>query len=171
MPEGNLTESKLLFDFALNVARLVPDHRFIFRCHPLLPFEKVRGHLSQNLDGFANVVVSQESAISADFARSSVVLYRGSSAVSHAVLDGLRPVYVRRESDIFDVDPLFELQAWRDYVSSEDELCQLLRGYSNLGDAEALASWKPAWDYVNSYTVPVDETSIDRFVTATGLCT
>lgn len=169
VPEGNLSESRLLFNFALSAARLLPDHRFIFRCHPLLPFETIREHLNQDVDALANVVVSQESAISTDFARSSVVLYRGSSAVSYAVLDGLRPVYVRSESDIFDVDPLFELQTWRDYVSSENELCELLRGYTSLGDSEAMALWKPAWDYVNSYTVPVDEASIDRFVTAVGI--
>ena len=84
-PEGTASEAELLFNFALRVAPLVPDHRFIFRCHPVLPFSEIRHCLHDVPEEFPNIEISEKSVVE-DLARSSVVLYRGSSLVLYAIL-------------------------------------------------------------------------------------
>lgn len=168
VPEGNPRESKLLFNFALRVASAVPDHEFVFRCHPLLPFEQIRSELEQDIDRFTNVTVSRKQSIMEDFKESSVLLYRGSSAVFYAVLEGLRPVYLR-DRVLFDIDPLFELEGWREYVTTGDELSDILKAYSVLSSDSVNEEWRAAWDYVNSYTVPVSNESVDRFLSVVNL--
>src|SRR2546422_4830667 len=128
VPEGNPRESKLLFDFALRLAPLVPDHELVFRCHPLLPFEEIRRQLAEDPADFVNVTVSTK-PIDQDFHESSVILYRGSSAVFYAVLEGLLPIYIRG-GGLFDIDPLFELEEWREYANTQIEVMDVLKRYS-----------------------------------------
>ncbi len=167
IPEGLLPEAKLLFNSALRAALLALDCRFIFRCHPVLPFDRVRPHLEQDPEALPNVEIS-EGPIENDFARSSAVLYRGSSAVLYAVLHGLKPIYLHDDHHV-DVDPLFQLHGWREFVSSPSEIGELLRRYALVTEERAAGEWKSAAEYVNSYTVPVGEASIDRFLAAVGL--
>jgi hypothetical protein len=117
LPEGHLDESVLLFDTAIRAARRLPDHRFILRCHPVLPFERIRQHLAEDLNGQSNIEVSARPSIEEDFARSSALLYRGSSSVLYGVLQGLKPVYLKAAGH-HDMDPLFELTAWREHAES-----------------------------------------------------
>ncbi len=168
VPEGNPKESKLLFNFAFTAAAVAADHEFVFRCHPLLPFEQIRSQLDHDIDRFKNVTLSLNENIIDDFKECSVLLYRGSSAVFYAVLEGLRPVCLR-DSAVFDVDPLFELDVWREYVTTEEELAELLKTYSQCGSDTVNEEWQAAWDYVNSYTVPVTSESVDRFLSAVNL--
>lgn len=167
VPEGIIPEAKLLFNCALLAASSAADHHFILRCHPMLPFERVRPHLERDPEALPNVEIS-EGPIENDFARSSVVLYRGSSSVMYAVLHGLKPIYLHNDEHQ-DVDPLFELAHWREYVSSPDEVRQLLQQYAETSEESASEQWKSAFEYVSTYTMPVGDASIDRFLTAVGL--
>jgi len=167
VPEGNPKESKLLFDFALRLAPLVSDHELVFRCHPLLPFDDIRGQLADDPARFVNVTVSTR-PIAQDFADSSVILYRGSSAVFYAVLEGLRPIYIR-DGELFDIDPLFELEEWREYGNTQEEVMEILKRYSQKSAESLQEEWRMAYDYVNSYTVPVSGASVDRFLSAVGI--
>jgi len=168
LPEGLPNEAKLLFDFAIQISRLLPDHHFIFRCHPVLPFDEVRRHLEGVPEEFPNVEVSNRELIADDFVRSSVVLYRGSSSVMYAVLYGLKPIYLHNDEHQ-DVDPLFELAHWREYASSPDEVQRLLQQYAETSEESASEQWKSAFEYVSTYAMPVGDASIDRFLTVVGL--
>lgn len=163
LPMGSLPEAKLLFNFAIQVASVLPDHQFIFRCHPLVPFEQVQPWLELPLGGCQNIEITNSKSIEDDFSRSSVVLYRSSSAALYAVLNGIKPVYFDDRS-LFDVDVLFELTHWRERVSSVSEMEQLLRCYSEKGDTSVSEEWRSASDYVNTYTTTVNDTAIDRFL-------
>jgi len=167
LPEGNLPESQVLFQFAMRLAQSAPDHHVIFRCHPLFPFERVRPYLDQNPDRFANIHLSTE-PIDADFARASVVLYRGSSSVLYAVLRGLKPLYLH-DPRYPDIDPLFEIDTWREGVASVEEAAEALRAYAVLPETNAQAVWQPVADYVDAYTIPITEQSIDALLDALGL--
>ena len=112
--------------------------------------------------------ISNHESIAEDFGRSSVVLYRGSSSVLYAVLHGLKLIYLH-DNQYHDVDPLFELTEWREYVSSPDEIRQLLRRYAETSEESASEQWQNASEYVRTYTMPVDDTSIDQLLTAVGL--
>jgi len=169
LPEGLLNEAKLIFDWAMEVAALLLDHRFIFRCHPVLPFEKIRQELRGVPERFSNIEISSYESIEDDFSRSSVVLYRGSSAALYAVLRGLKLIYLHGDG-YMDVDPLFELEeGWRERVGSVKELEEALRRYAAASEGSVAEQWRATADYVNSYTVPVDDASMDRFFMAAGL--
>lgn len=165
---GVLDEAVALFDFAIQLARSVPEERFILRCHPVLPFSQVRPHLAQGPEGCANIEVSTAPEIAADFGRSSAALYHGSSAVLYAVLHGLRPLYLRTAA-LPDADPLFELQEWRVPVSSLEDAKRDLEAYAGLSAQQADLAWRKAYDYVQRYTKSVDDLSVDRFLAAVGM--
>lgn len=167
LPEGIRSEAILLFNFATRAARALPDHHFVFRCHPVLPFAQVRPDLEGAPEASPNIEVSQ-GAIAEDFARCSTVLYRGSSAALYAVLQGLKPVYLR-DDRFSHIDPLFELTVWREQVVSVADLGVVLARYAAVPDADAENEWKPAREYVDAYTVPVDRASVDRLLAAAGL--
>ena len=168
LPEGFLHEMTLLFDAAIEVAQAVPQYRVILRCHPVLPFHKVHRVLKRDPMMLPNVTVSTEPSIERDFEQSSVILYRGSSAVLYAVLHGLKPIYFH-DADHHDVDPLFELNEWREQASSVDELQGIIRRYGHADPNEATATWRTAAAYVESYAVAVDGASIDRLLSTIGV--
>lgn len=168
VPEHFPEEEKLLFNSALQAARLLPQYRFILRCHPVVSFEKIRKYLEHDPEVFPNVEVSLDRSICDDFERSSVILYRGSSSVLYAVLHGLKPVYLHDDGH-HEVDSLFELRGWRVRACSIPELEQVLRRYAETDVEAAAEAWQEAVDYVNTYTIPVDRSSVDRFLSVIGL--
>lgn len=168
LPEGYIGESALLFNAALRAARELPDHRFILRTHPVLSFEEVRPKLEADPSELPNVRISKGHPIEHDFAESSVALYRGSSSVFYAISYGLKPVFLQDER-LMEPDPLFELTQWRDRACSVQELIERLRGYAAGDRQEAAAQWRPAAEYVASYTVPVGDRSIRRLLDSVGI--
>ena len=168
LPEGFLAESKILFDFALGAASLLPDYRFVFRCHPMFGFERVRVHLREDPNAYGNVELSEGETIDADFDRSSVLLYRGTSAVLYGLLAGLKPYYVDIEGSPM-VDPLFRLTGWRESTSGQEDFCEKVRNYGTTSPVEAEREWEAAARYVDRYSSAVTEESVDRFVEAVGL--
>lgn len=167
VPEtGVPREARLMFNFAMGAARRLPEYRFIFRCHPFAPFPVVQPHLEADPADLPNVEVSTR-PISEDFARCSAVLYRGSSSVLYAVLHGLKPIYLE-DATYPDVDPLFNMEGWRERVASPEELERVLRRV-DAQDGEATAQWRRAAAYVEAYARPVTDAAIDRFLDAVGL--
>jgi hypothetical protein len=166
IPEGR--ESEMLFNFAMRAAPLLPDHRFVFRCHPARPFSRVRPRLEGTPEELPNIDISDRQSLVDDCARSSVVLYRASSAVMVALLAGLKPIYLH-DNQRPDVDPLFELTSWCECVSSPSQMERVLRLYEATTEDRAIEEWRSAAEYVNAYTMPVDDASIDRFLEAVGL--
>jgi len=168
LPEGYVGECRLLFNSAMQAARNLPEVRFVFRCHPVLPFEKVRSLLDQDPDRLPNVAVSRRSSITQDFEAASAVLYRGSSSVLYAILYGLKPIYLHQDRSR-DVDPLFELTSWKERVCSPEELTETLRRVHAGGSEVLNPGWPEAVSYVRGYIQPAGEDSVDRLITAAGL--
>ncbi len=162
LPEGHAEEAVLLFEAAAAAAERLPNHRFILRCHPVLPFDKVRGLLARDPLRLPNVELSKNRSIAEDMACSSVVLYRGSSAVLYAILSGLKPIYLENR-EWGEIDPLFELQDWRERVDGAEEFVAALQRFSEIG-AEGERQWQEATRYVREYAVPVDDLSIEGLI-------
>ncbi|MBI3616083.1 MAG: hypothetical protein HY211_06170 [Candidatus Omnitrophica bacterium] len=165
LPEGIPEEVKILFHFATRCAAALPDVRFLFRCHPFLPFDLVRPYLEIVPEDFPNIEISREPAILNDFKRASAILYRGSSAVLYGILEGLKPIYLDL-GDGPEVDPLFEMGQWRERAGSVQQMEEVLQRYEEASSEDLTRSWQAAYAYVNSYSQPVDEGSIDRFLQA-----
>ena len=167
LPVGVLDEAVLLFNFAIKLAESCPGYRFIFRCHPVLPFDRVRPHLTGSLERLSNIEISKEGVISSDFGRSSTVLYHGSSAVLYAVLDGLKPLYLHFEQ-LPDTDPLFQMSEWKEPVFSAEGAARALEIYGSVSAAEAARQWRGAFDYVQGYAPSVDESSVGSLLDLIG---
>ena len=168
MPEGYPEEVKLLFHSAIQAARRLPQVQFILRCHPLFPPGRIPLSLREEIAQTPNIRFSTGVPIDKDFAESSVILYRGSSSVLYAIFHGLKPVYLH-DDRYREVDPLFELDSWRERARSPEELEQILRRYSEENPERSLNFWRKAREYVEAYMVPVSQASIDRFLDSIGL--
>ena len=170
VPEGFMEEAVLLFERAAEAAIAMPDYRFVFRCHPQLPFDRIRSHLSNDIAALPNVEISDRVAIEDDFARSSVVLYRGSSVVLYAVLAGLKPYYFN-EPGMPYVDPLYQLGCWRESVDSVGKLADSLRHYAQMDAERILTEWTSAKVFCNDYASPVNELDVTEAINfLTGMC-
>jgi hypothetical protein len=164
LPEGIELECSYLFEFALDCARRLPDTRFIFRTHPILPFEKIQSELRGANPLPDNVEVSRGQTLEADFTRSSHVLYRGSSTVIGAILAGLKPYYLARANEA-DIDPLFALSEWREHVESVEELVSRHQHHQEHAQASSTKEeWQRARKFCERYIQPTDEEAIDEML-------
>ena len=159
IPEGLTGECLLLFDFALACAALAPTVRFILRMHPVLPFASI-ATLDSRLNSLPQNVQLSAVPIAEDFARSRWALYRGSSAAVHAVLAGLRPVYVSRPDEL-SIDPLHQLASWRSLATTPEEfLCQI--DSDKRADQDRLGSEaQHAMNYCEKYFTPFDVATLE----------
>jgi hypothetical protein len=165
IPEGLPFEIQTLFQFAFACAPLLPSHTFLLRCHPNSPITDALSALGLKLTDVPNVIASEKKDIQEDFARSSIVLYRGSSAVLYGVLAGLFPIYLHSEQK-FDSDPLYTLASWRGFCTTPDQFAELVSRHENAPAAEREAEWREAASYVSRYTVPVTDQSIKDLLEA-----
>ena len=150
LPDAHRAECTLLFRFALDCAVLLPAVTFVLRPHPGMALHgaDVRAELLQQLP--ANVVVSPPGAtLESECAAARFCLYRGSSAVLHAVRAGLRPFCLTRRDEL-PFDPLWELTGWREHVAAPRDLARYLTD-----DMAAPVLQQAAEDYCDRYVLPV----------------
>lgn len=161
LPEAHAEEMSLLFQTAARVAERLPDHRFILRCHPILPSHQtqIRSSLGRDPGEIPNLEVSSGRAVEEDFARSSVLLYRGSSSVLYAVRRGLKPVYLRERS-LPDLDSLSALSQWKETAEGPEQVERILSRYAAAEEASSQKEWAIASEFVKSYAIPVDDSSL-----------
>lgn len=160
LPEGIEEEMLLLFRVALQAAEKLPEFRFIFRCHPLTPFESVSNLLRWDSAFSHNVSISRNRSLTEDLQRGSIVLYRGSSTVMQGVMHGLKPLYFDAGEE--NIDPLFSVQnSYKRTVSSAEELQWEARSFVGELSRKDLEEWGRLADYVENYAMPVSQKAID----------
>jgi hypothetical protein len=149
LPDSNPGECATLFEFALECARRAPAIAFILRPHPAVDLVAMRGRAPSLRDLPSNVQFSSLAALDADCAHSACCLYRASSAAVHAVLAGVKPLYLARKGEML-LDPLLELTDWRESVSSPEDFIAAWERERKSTDAEpALRAWKYCDRYVS----------------------
>jgi hypothetical protein len=79
--------------------------------------------------------------------------------VIHAVLAGVRPFYVSRPHEL-RFDTLFELQEWRETVTSPEELI------ARIAVEPAPEAARRAWSYCDRYVSPVRPEALDELLEA-----
>ncbi len=163
LPEAFLEEARWLFDAAMQAAAALPEYRFLLRCHPALPFRLVEESLQESPRAFPNIEASDRQSLDEDLARSSVALYRGSSSALYAIEQGLKIVYLRG-TEAVSIDPLFDLQGWREVAEGPEDLIRILRGYLRSSGPSLQTPWRQAVEYVHRYMIPVEEPAIDRLL-------
>ena len=97
IPEAFHFETERLLSFTFDIAKILPDYKFIFRCHPMMNNKKLTSEINLR----ENIELSNKD-ISHDIETCKYVLFRGSAAVFEAVSSGLKPIYLdgRNETNI-----------------------------------------------------------------------
>lgn len=156
MPEGYLSEYKTLFSFALACAEIAPQIRFVFRVHPILSFDAVKGQDKKFRELPKNVELSNMT-LEHDFSRCRWVLYRGSTAAVQATLCGVRPIYLELSGEL-TVDPLYELKDWRLVIRSPEELIQAVKIYPD--DKDPGKEYQIAYDYCSRFYCSLNDAAL-----------
>jgi hypothetical protein len=127
LPEGFMSETRRLFDFAFECSKILPEMRFIFRVHPSVDFDTVFSGCSgrdESLTG-DNIVLSTNT-LESDIERSDCALYRGSTSIIQACAFGIVPIYLSSKSEV-SIDPLHGAELFVNHVA-------------NVADFEAVAA-------------------------------
>lgn len=154
LPEGIESECDLLFEFALECALAAPHISFIWRMHPILPFEAIQRANPKLRKLPANVEVSMRS-LDEDLDRSAWAIYRGTTAIVPAVLAGVRPFYLCLPDEL-TIDPLYDLVCWKRSIYDHAEVLRAIAA-DLTSDASALATERAAAvEYCRRYFDPWD---------------
>lgn len=167
-PIGVQSEIALLFRFISECARRLPGHTCILRAHPAIPMAKALQGVPRKILELPNVVISDRASINEDFARASILLYRGSSAVFYATLHGLLPIYLEA-GDVVDQNPLSGFGGWGKRCASVEQFVGLVAQHERTPAHQLAQEWSAAVHAVHDYTGPVEDESIDRFLEVAGL--
>jgi hypothetical protein len=160
LAEADERECALLFDFALDCARRIPDVTFRLRPHPTTRVTalQARHPALRKLPG--NVQLSMDVTLEQDCATARYCLYRGSSAAMHAVLAGIKPFFLARANEL-PFDPLFALPCWRETVNTPDEFSKLIRASDSAADPETA---ERAWSFCDRYIRAVRDVALDELL-------
>ena len=164
LPEGLSEESDILIGFALQCAVRMPHIRFIIRCHPVFPVERLNRSLRDKIARYQNVLISSRKNIDDDYRRCGILLYRGSSTVIYAILNGLRPIYID-VGDGIDIDPMYAMTVWRKRVSSVTGAIEVIATEQSTNDSTH-NEWREAVKYCNAYVKPLKTSAIDVMLQA-----
>jgi len=119
LPEGIQSETELIFKTALFVAKTYPQRNIVFRLHPVLNNKKYKQKLLNRIKPLSNIVLSKDT-LQDDIFNSSIAVYRGSSTIVTAILNGLYPIYLSKNKDFKTIDPLFMINK-KDRIALSDE--------------------------------------------------
>ncbi len=159
LPDGDEREFFTLFHFAAECARANQTVDFIVRPHPIVDAERLR----QRLELPGNLTLSVGTPLIDDLARARYCIYRGSSAVVHAVIAGLKPFYLERPGEL-NFDPLFALSGWRETITSpEDFAFRLQENDRATGSAGRIAA-EEARKFCEDYVSPLRPAALDELL-------
>ena len=121
LPQAIKSEYKIFFIFILECAKAFPNYNFIWRSHQTLDIEKLDIFQENILP--SNVKISQNT-FDDDLKASSIVIYRGTTAVIRAVIANLIPIYLKTKGEI-GIDIMHDLNLNR--VSSTSDLESIIK--------------------------------------------
>jgi hypothetical protein len=103
---------------------IIPEIRFIWRLHPSVNYSELTQEIPNLSDLPARVTLSNKT-LNDDIQTSCWALYRGSTAISQAVMAGVNPIYLSRPGEL-TIDPLHEISPMRLQVSSPEDFRNLV---------------------------------------------
>jgi len=127
IPEGTNDETKILFDFSYELAKNNPKMNFILRTHPQININKFlkKFFIFNRYTLMKNIIISKNS-FHKDLKKSQILLYRGSTGVVTAVLNGLIPIYYKQPNEDINIDPIFKLKEFRKTISNKNDFNNVL---------------------------------------------
>lgn len=162
LPEGLISECEILLGFSLECAKLMPDVTFVWRLHPLITFNMLRKRMNHFGSIPSNIVLSQE-MLHSDISRCEWALYRGTTAILPAVVNGLRPIYLQLPNEL-TIDPLYEINEFRWVVKSYEELISIIRRDGMNANGKAKRSGQFLKEYCESFYSPLRPEVIAKII-------
>ncbi len=163
IPDGTMSECNTILNFVITIAQAAPDIEFIVRMHPVMPFELVVSEDARFRSLPENISISNKS-IQEDFDRTRWAIYRGTGAVIHAVVAGLRPFYFRPAGEHLGIDPLCGLETWRYVVTSVPGILAHMRMDMASNSQALTAEWAAACEYCAEYFSPINYAEFIRCI-------
>ena len=142
LPEGFFSESKLLINFGLELAKTFPEADIRIRLHPNMSGFKSK---YMNIIKNKNNIKISEISLKQDILWSSHAIYRGSTSIIEAVLYGVIPMYYGRR-DQLTIDPLFCIKNKKHYVETIPHVITSLNRWKKMKNKEEIRLKK---EYIN----------------------
>jgi hypothetical protein len=158
LPEGIPSECHYLFNFSIACSKAFPNIKFIWRLHPIVDYKKLCSENCQLNEMPPGIIISSKSLIN-DFARSDIVLYRGTTAAIQAIAAGLKPIYFQVKGEM-SIDPLFEMNRCIEKVNNVKQFGEILKVKSSTG--KNISNKKQLRNYAKAFFAPIDTTCLIR---------
>ena len=153
LPEGSINETNKLFKFALETAKLRKDIYFLFRTHPLIDIEKILEISFYNEIKYLENICLSKNDFFHDLSNNNFALYRGSTAIITALHKGLVPIYYRHPKDIFNIDPIYDINKKnRFFVKKSDDLITIITKNINYYNKIIIYNKKYALNFYSAQT-------------------
>lgn len=149
VPEAFSSETYLLLNFTLELAKILPDYKFIFRCHPMMRENKILKQIEKQ-----NNVILSKSDLNADAKNCRYVLFRGSAAVFEAVLKNSIPIYIKTKNNI-NINPFKDIFPKSQNISKPIDILKFMKTKKNKKNEMKLIN------YASNYFTKLDIKSID----------
>jgi hypothetical protein len=162
-PEGVLTESVNLSDFVYNALHNTSTLRVVIRPHPALPYRDFKKYLSFNVEDCNNIEISKNDSVSADLESTDAVIYRGSTLALEAIKMGI-PVFYVAQSDIINVDSLFDFSGLKWTVRTEKELADSIRIMYSMDPVEYDEKLRASQEFIGRYIHEITEERLQEFL-------
>lgn len=144
IPEGFDSECLILFNFALECSKAVPEVNFIFKMHPIMN----RASFIERFPEFSflpNNVKWASNDIDFDFSQCKWALYRGTTMIVQAIFAGLIPLYYQSKEDELGLDLLYEISHIKPFLTcAKDFLDTINQNNKSIYDS------KLAWNYCST---------------------
>lgn len=128
IPEGIISECKIMLDFILDVRKKFKDINFIIRFHDQFDFEYFKSK-NQKYENINDITISQNK-IEDDFKECSYCLYRGTTGIFQAINNGLIPIYYNCMSNL-NIDPFHLTTNQIKYVKTSNDFGNYVYSYKN----------------------------------------
>lgn len=126
LPEGDVEECRMLFEFSLKCALEMPELAFIWRLHPSMSFKTVI-KIAPSLGKLPPNILLSKGDLKSDLAFADYAMYRGSTSIIQAVAYGAIPLYYERNGEM-SIDPLYRFKMLRSSVSNVQNFTAAIAG-------------------------------------------
>ena len=154
IPDGLITECRVMFAFSLECARSMPEIDFIWRVHPAIDFKTVFSGVKMFRTLPPNIYLSSND-VDSDIYKSKWALYRGSTLIIQAVANGLRPIYLSLQNEL-TLDPLYELKNGKAIVTDVQDFQQVVVADLEKVQDEIFVELANLKNYAESFYMPLD---------------
>ncbi len=161
LPEGILSECNELFSFSVSCARKMPWINFIWRLHPLIDVEQIKKYNPDFRDLPPNIKFS-DGKFSEDINQSRWAIYRGSTAIIQAAINGVQPIYLRLANEELGIDPLFQFHnEWKYSIAQVEEFIAITEN-EDKNSSKVTVHKQEMIKYCGQYNLPLDYEELPR---------